>query len=264
MKIWQIILIVNAISALIFYFIMRGKAELRTYGKPKDGEVMNYFIAGNVGQGNSNFGLFLQGYKNYHVEGGTTCVIFKPHGFWAKTVAKQIEDDALEHNYKVRIWAISLGDEVARELEARGNLTRLETVDINPCVDIDTVASPFSHLVRILAVPMGIIKVALGWLSYLPVIPVDGGNYSYATLTDQYLGILFYKVPESANNYQCSKLVVYSRDDQFLRNTGVARYFYEVKSVTADIDHGNTVLGKQAYLDAMVPELARLGWFVEY
>ncbi len=261
-KITGIVLSSNILIAMMAYLVIGNGARLDTEKSTSDGGVMNYFIAGNLAQPRQAFKLFTDGYASFRVEGGITYATFSPIGYRPSTVAKQIEEDALAHNYQARVWTISLGDEVARELESRGNLQNLEICSINPCVDISTVSKNMRILVKVFAIPAELIKTALGLISYIPFIQVDGGNYSLSTLVDQYMAIYSYSASKDAADHKNTKLVVYSQDDWFLDNDTVSQYFQGVKSVVAETKHGNTVLDKQAYLDVMMLELIDMGWVV--
>ena len=261
-KVAGIIISSNIAIAVLTYLVIGNGACFEVEKPVSDGGVMNYFIAGNLAQPRQAFSLFTDGYASYQVDGGITYATFSTIGYRPSTVAKQIEEDALAHNFQAHIWTISLGDEVARELESRGNLKNMEICSINPCVDISTVSEKMRTLVKVFVIPAGAIKVALGMISYIPFIQVDGGNYSVSTLIDQYLAIYSYRASKDAADYKNTKLVVYSQDDWFLDNNTVSQYFQGVKNVIAETEHGNTVLGKDAYLDVMIPELINMGWMV--
>ena len=146
----------------------------------------------------------------------------------SKHFAEQIVNDIREGGYKdVRIFAISIGDKVARQLdsevghELRKSGIKITTYDINPCANRGEVKGGF-RLGLVLGAPLfRLITFALGPIGYLDIIPGDQGSvsdpnrHSLVEISSQLWAIAF----EDTGKFKKSRdNIVLSRDDARLDN----------------------------------------------
>lgn len=207
-------------------------------------QTMTYLIAGNLAQPESAFKFMEAEFgQNY------TYVSFGIYGWDAKTAAKYIAEDVKEHNYRARVFTISLGDHVARYLEADTDLRgKLEIYAINPCPNRSVLQKPYDTVLRF-CVPLAKgVCYALGWASVLPVIPCDGGNYSLILLIDQFYGIYYDSPPLGASQ---TYGIICSKRDEFICNEIVERIYLDAEITEIDTAHGDTIGESSKYSDAI-------------
>lgn len=209
-----------------------------------DERIMTYLIAGNMAQPESAFEFMKSEFgQNY------TYVSFSIYGWNAKTAAKYIAEDIKEHDYKARVFTISLGDHVARYLEADVELKgKLEIYVINPCPNRSVLQKPYDTVLRFCAPLAKGACYMVGWLSVLPVIPCDGGNYSLILLIDQFYGIYYDSPPLGASQ---TYGIVCSQRDEFIRNEVVEKIYLDAEIAEIDTVHGDTAGESSKYYDAI-------------
>lgn len=151
---------------------------------------MVYLIAGNLNQPEPAFKFMMS-----EVGPNWTYVNFGTLGWSVKSTAKAIIKDIREHNYKARVFAISVGDQVARYLEAELG-EEIKIYNINPC-STRMALQPKWRALTSLALPVeAICHLIFGWLSVIPFIEIGGGkNYSLITLIDQYWAMAYNHLP---------------------------------------------------------------------
>lgn len=205
---------------------------------------MTYLVAGTLAQPELAFEFMRSKFgENY------TYVDFSRLGWRAKPTAQRIAEDIREHNYRAKIFTISLGDHVARHLEAEPDLRgRIEVYAINPCPNRTAVREPFRTLLRFSAPMAEILCHLLGWLSVLPIIPCDGGLYSLMLAIDQFHEIYYDSPPLDADQ---TRGVVWSARDSFLRKESVQECYPQAKMVEIDARHGKTIQEAEKHYNAI-------------
>ena len=205
-------------------------------------KLMDYVVAGNANQGWAAFGFMRSKlHSNY------TYVNYSTVGWEVTTMVEKIATDIKEHNYKARIFTISVGDHVARYLENDGSLD-VTAYAINPCPNCWSVKWYLMVLLFVFAPIFCLICYGLGWLSIIPFIPTVGGKYSLMLLADQYLTIV-YDLPPNATTKTAG--IVLSKNDQLLNNDAIKQTFSKLKPEYVDAAHGDTVGAGSEYLRAV-------------
>ncbi len=207
------VLLLNAITfilARIWWGFHGGlAATLETHIGDTEDTTMTYFIAGNLNQADTAFDFMKSEFgSNY------TFVQFSTKGWNAKATAKLVEKDIREHGYHARIFTMSLGDHVARYLE-HGPCEDLEIYAVNPCPNRKALAPPLDTVLCFAAPVAEVVCHALGWISYLPIVPSWGGTYSPILLIDQYWCIYYDYPPMDTDQ---TRGVIYSMGDELLEN----------------------------------------------
>ena len=213
---------------------------------------MTYLVAGNLNQPTAAF-AFLEP----ELDGNVTYAPFGVCGWQAQATAEQILDDISEHGYtKVNVYTISLGDHVARYIEAGidDSECSLQVYAINPCPTAEAVKQPLRGLLTASVVPFEGVCYALGWLSIIPVIPTPGDNYSLILLADQYWEIVFDDAPHDISHtvgVVCSYPTPDAVDDGILLNAVLQEYYQDVPVVMVETSHGDTIGQAEKYLQAI-------------
>ena len=236
------LLALNAITyvgARSYWYATGGvAADLQVVREAGAGEVMNYFVAGNVNQPERAF-KFLED----RIDGGITYVTYaETRGCSMKQIVNQVLADAQQRNCRVRILGISIGDYVGRFAESE--LDNVETVAINPEPHPD-ILKPYANIGLKIATPiMEGLTVPLGWLSHIPCIR----GFSFAFLADQWRDIAY--CSDAPHVTDCTIGVICSSDDEFLQNAVIEDYFKGVPVITIDSHHGDTQGNGDAYAEA--------------
>ena len=212
-----------------------------------DTGVMNYFVAGNLNQPKKAF-AFLEDM----VEGGITYVNYATTtGCSMRQIIDQVLRDAKAQDCQVRVFAISMGERVARFVGAE--LTEAKTIAINPAPSPRILKPHVNIGVKIVAPMMEVLTVPLGWLSALPCIK----GFSLACLADQWRDIAYSYDTPKPNHATIG--VVCSSEDELLSNKEIADYYEGVPIVTIEGRHADTEGNAEAYAQALKQLLMTFG-----
>ncbi len=261
-----ILLVLNSLSFLVmrvyWYSSEKFGAELEVFESAPDGGKMYYLVAGCVNQPHSAF-CFLAD----ELDGGITLVNYRAvQGCSIKTIAEQVVEDAERHRYDVRVVGISIGDYVARRVEAE--IPGAKSVAINPEPDAG-ILRPYANVAsKVGSVLVEALTVPLGWLSAIPWYNGCGNYFSTAFIADQFRDIGFirsypnttkprlgsYQRVEHATNGTAGVIISErpgkAAGDEFLSNSSIREYFGDVPIAVAKTGHGNTVDGATEFLEA--------------
>ncbi len=220
-------------------------SNLITYRKPRSTRQMNYLVAGLLNQPATAF-RFLQ----KSLRGGITSARFSSLGWDSWSMARQIATDILQHDYQAMVYAISVGDKVARNLEEiLGD--RVTIITINPCTEPSFLKPFLRYSAKILVPILGCLCMLLGWLSAIPILELFGKNYkhySLALLVDQLWEIAYVRPqPETKRTVG----VVCSAKDEFLQNAEIREYFSGCPCETIQTTHAQTINCANDYLEAI-------------
>lgn len=236
-----IILLLNAVSFALsrLYWHLSGQtgATLSLRRAAREDKVMYYLVAGNLNQAHEAF-RFLED----SLEGGITIVDYEYlRGYNRKHIVQQIINDIRLYQYKPVVIGISMGDMIARDLAAY--FPDIESYAICPASDVRFL-QPYVRIGLTALMPLAeLLTIPLGWLSYLPIVPTGAGNFSLATLFDQWTHIAYQgKRPPSKQ----TKGVILALQDQFLDINKIPANYPNAVIVYADADHANTALDGKA------------------
>lgn len=158
----------------------------------------------------------------------------------AKAVARAVGPDD-----QVTVYAISVGDHVARYLETSPIREQVQIYTINPCPHRRALRKELRVLLMIAAPIFWVLCHLLGWLSIIPFIPATGGKYSLILLADQYMAISFDMPPIYTSQ---TRGVILSTADELLDNDYLERVFAGRKVIEIPTHHGDTVGAATEYL----------------
>lgn len=239
-------LLINAITFIIArcWWGLRGSlaATLEAHINDPNDKTMTYLIAGNLNQADTAF-KFMEPFfgSNY------TFVQFSTKGWSAQATAERIAQDIQENGYQAQIFTISLGDHVARYLEQElGNAIKIYA--INPCPNRSVLQKPWGTILKYVAPFAEILCHSLGWVSYLPIVPSFGGNYSPILLIDQFRCIYYDDPPrKSSHTYG----VICSNGDTFLDNATIEKFYLNAEIEHIDAGHSDIVDNADLYYNAI-------------
>lgn len=222
-------------------------------------ERANYLIAGTLNQAEAAF-QFLEPY----LTGDVIYVQFQSIGWDARATAQHIAEDVYPYQYdEVDIYAISVGDHVARYLDAYFDdceTTQVRIIAINPCPIIDCVRPQLRPYLKPLTPLFEVGCHALGWLSTAPIIPTAGGRYSLILLADQLWQTAWDQPPHSTSHTVgliCSRVSnkEHNDADDLLSNAAIREYFDtasgKIETVHINTAHGDTIGAGKDYLLAV-------------
>ncbi len=249
-----VLVIINAGSSVVarFHWNSTGETGARLYvaRKAEAGEVMNYLVAGSYQQPTGAFDHWL----TPKLKGGITYVMYSSYGCNMKHIAHQVINDIREHDYKARIFGVSIGDYVCRRAEAE--LENVETFAINPEPE-PAILRPWARAASIGGgVLLEALSVFTGYASVVPnpIMKTASGNVSLAYFADQLLNIgLIKPAPHAISKTKAVFLSGYSETeslDQFLQNQKILEYFAGVPVFWVHSDHGNSVDQADGYIEA--------------
>lgn len=234
-------------------FARDDSGQLRVVRESTDGE-MNYLIAGMLNQPGAAFWFWLD-----ELDGGVTLVEYENTGWRAEETAEKILADVAHNNYqKVRIFAISVGDQVARYLEAKVGDNAdvlLEIVAINPCSAAELLKLPVAVAAYTLTPLTRFGCYLLGWASLSPTkfLPASGGDYSLTLLTDQGQQIIDQHVPNVTIH---TVAVLVSEEDEFLDSEAICQYFPNAQIIfLPNTKHSDTFANAEVYREALLEVL---------
>lgn len=252
-----VVLLVNSATFIGAYCLRyrTNASRLRIARSAKSGETMNYFVAGMLNQPEPAFRFITD-----QVQGGITFADFRNTGWNAQATADAIIDDIQRHRYtKVRVFTISVGDQVARYLDScygDSSEPQLEVIAINPCPSA-WVLNDKAMLAASIGAPTAIFGCFLiGWLSIVPMpfLSTPGGNYSLYLLACQGTHIADY--PATGSVSQTLGIAI-SEDDEFLDRDELLDYFDGLPIVSIPhCRHGDTIGNAAAYKEAVRQILA--------
>lgn len=241
MRIFIAALMINALSFMVMrvYWRLTGKlsAEIvfprQKFRTEDEGEVI-FLSAGNLAQPRKAFEFLYSKLKRKQY----AFLEFKMIGWSARETAKAITKAVWPGN-RVTMYAISVGDHVARYLDESPALTQLQIYTINPCPCRRAVRKELRILLTVAAPIFWALCHMIGWLSVIPFIPATGGKYSLVLLADQYMTIAFDKPPIIYAPH--TQGVVLSAADELLDNDYLEQVFADQKIARVPTHHGDTV-----------------------
>ena len=211
-----ILLFLNVISCFIFrVFIHRGKVNIcdftiPEFGQPKE---INVLIAGFFTQPFSAYRELCQAHLAQEIY-----VIYSCFGWNAKNSAAQLDEALKKYTGKVNIYAISVGDKIAR------SMTRCNHIySINPCPNPCVLRNEWQRKLPPLAILLEAVAFVLGWLSVIPAIPTDDSPYSLALIADQLWEISVNRSTKPYNKSLTS--FVLSSKDEYINNDFIFHFY---------------------------------------
>lgn len=243
-----ILMIVNSLTFIMYYKEHERELrqlELRVIKSARAGEVMNYFLPGMMDQPDVNYAFLVEKKNGRHesiipeLNGGMTMVYFRHTGWDALPAAIAIQQDIAQCGYKrVRIFSLSVGDHVTRELEWYLGSVELENIAINPCSSEPVLNALCQWLVMYVVPIVRLLDYALGWLSIAPVISPGHKKYSLWLITDQATQLGCWREKFWIDS---TLGVILSSRDEFLDNGAIKQHFGEdVPYVMIDAKHADT------------------------
>ncbi|MBQ6354839.1 hypothetical protein IJJ18_00200 [Candidatus Saccharibacteria bacterium] len=240
------------------YNIEHEEATLQELRCEKDNprKVVNYIIPGMLRVPKSAFQPFVNEMVGDVVFVDLNCTVWD-----SKLFAKQIVEDAKAKGYlDVRIFAISIGDKVARKIDSKiGHDLRkagavITTYDINPCANRAEAASG-SRIGLVLGAPLfRLVTFLLGPLGYLDIIPgdrpskSDPNRHSLVELSSQIWAIAF----EDTGKFGRSSNLVLSKEDARLNNRQIREDAERANSIAViNSGHADIIGYRDNYLDAL-------------
>lgn len=232
-KIIIVLLIINAITCFIFrVFIHRGRLKILDFAsETNETSDVSILLAGIFNQPYGAFFL-LPAVKSDHM----IFCDYSCFGFNAKNAGKQINAMDIPSPSRVNVYAISLGDKVARYL------TRCTHIyGINPCPNPSVLRTNWQKILPPVALSLEIITLALGWIAVIPLVPSDDTCYSIALISDQLWEISINRSTPPDNKGITS--LVLSSKDEYIDDFKLWRFYKHLSmpEVTIDSKHGRTM-----------------------
>jgi hypothetical protein len=246
------VVLFNAVSFFLFTWVMGGNPELVRYRSLSEGR-MTYVVAGNLGQADEAVAAIVD-----EIQGGVTFVKFRNTGYHANRFVGSVVLDMrdLPEGTKVNVMGISLGCQPAQDIARR---TDAVFYAINPCMNADFLKPEWKTACYGTVIVGTPVKVALGWLSIVPVFNLAGNlpmhNYSVATLVEQLSEVAFY----DAGPADVRARVVISDEDELLKREVIEEYFAGAELRIVQATHASI----NTYPDEYRVALADLGLFGE-
>lgn len=184
-----------------------GRIETLYYDEEED--IASFFIPGINGPPKEVFETYAAS-----VAGNVYLVHHSHHGFSPKLLARQIEQHAKNHGYnKINIYSISVGCKVAQKLEKNTD----NSVLLNPCLKPAHLKPGLRMILQITTPILVLLRIALGILADLPILPIDGTWRSLSENFEQlfYIAWVPYDFPRNIRG------VILSQEDQFLDNNEI-------------------------------------------
>lgn len=256
MKIWQVVLIINAMSfvlARIFWRLTgRLSAKLEASWTKRPGRVIRgeVFVLspGNLAQPEKAFRFLFPRLR------GKRCIYlkFKMIGWSPRSTVNSVLKAVAEAD-KVTVFSISLGDHIARGLEGLMIQRELNICAINPCPSRRALKIQWRWLLTIFGPVFWLLSHAIGWLSIIPFIPGTGGKYSLMLLADQYMVLVYNRAPKYCVR---TKWLVLSEKDELLDNGYLSYLYKRARIAWTPTGHADTV-GKSSVFSCVVAGLMR-------
>lgn len=206
--------------------------------EPIGNDKSRYFLfAGMMNQPDKAFCFMddLQGELNY--------VMYSNFGFSPNLMAKGVSCyiNELESDEMPILIGISLGDQVVAELlddNVMGFLPEKKVYAINPCTGKEFLVEEEAKKISWARVPLRGFAILLGPLSFIPIIPSDGGFMSFRLLADQ---IYYLGSPMKLSFKNTRDGVILSTEDEYLDNSTIMQKFSGAKIEFVDCKHGRTM-----------------------
>lgn len=214
---------------------------------------MDYLVAGIFDHPDVSM-RFLQ--KKYNR--GITIVNNSNFGWSPERIAQAIVNDIEQHNYHATVYAISIGDQVARFIEEACYLRnipedQIRIISLNPCPNCHMLKPHWRIIAKVCTAIIAAFTYLLGWISVIPIIPSFEHKFcSLAFISDQLLSLAAIHPPKYGCSYPNTIGIVLSDNDQFLDNSQVINYFhYQTKVETIPTAHAYTVHAPHLYQAAI-------------
>lgn len=216
-KIIIIVLLLNIVSCFVFrVFIHRGRMKIYDFD-PKGEKAAKEASILIAGLGNQPYSA----YKELEPSVGAEREIYAEYscfGWNAKNSAEQLDEIKFHPDTRVSVYAISVGDKIARYLK------RCERIySINPCPHPSVLKDRYQIILPILSVILEVLTFSLGWLAVIPFIPVEEVHYSLALLADQLFEISLDRRTPPGNRGITS--IVFSIFDEYIVPTRVMKFY---------------------------------------
>lgn len=227
-----------------FYALVNPK--IYTVKSIKNNKYKYFLFAGMTNQPNKAFCFMedLGGELNY--------VMYSNYGFSPKLVARGVASriQEFESDELLVLMGISLGDQTVSKLlenKVMEFFPNTRTYSINPCTGKEFLAKEELKKIRLSRMPLLIFAILLGPLSFIPVIPSDGGLMSFRLLVDQiyYLGSAMSLSPKNSRDG-----VILSTDDEYLNNCAIMQKFDGAKLKFVNCQHARTIDKMDLYREA--------------
>ncbi len=209
-----VLLLINVFSAALYrLLIARGKLVLKRLSGFRSGRHNLFLVAGFWNQADRAYQ-----YIRFPDEVNRYALNFSAFGYNPRVAGEQIAQLLYP---KDSICAISVGAK-AVEYSALFDWARRVTL-ICPCSHPSVLKPFFRWATRILSPLLELVSFGLGWLAFLPIIPIKlGGRASVALVADQLFWIA-YGNPK-VDVYRHTGLIM-SRDDELLLNGELERIY---------------------------------------
>lgn len=230
-----IVLLINIVSCFIFrVFIHRGRMNIYDFSAeenqaPKEASIL---IAGLANQPYSAFrelGKSVSASRMIYAE-------YSCFGWNARNSAAQLDCLKYDRNTLVSVYAISVGDKIARRLNRCQNI-----YSINPCPHPSVLKDKFQRILPVVSFVSEALVFLLGWIATIPFIPTEENvRYSLALLADQLWEISVRRDTPPGNRGITS--VIFSTYDEYIVPTRVMKFYKcpTIPYVTIDSKHART------------------------
>lgn len=231
---------------------LKGKFKVRTwinYDAPPSGKKV-CLVSGFRNQPDVAFGLI-----DFSRCRKIVWLMYSNFGFNMNLAARQMYE-VCTAGYGTEVFAISFGAMVHQHANLR------KGVLIDPCINPEVILEPYRQKFRRNAIIYGALSAILGWLAFIPVIPVEKPalsgialspvRYSLALLADQmyYIGYSETKVKESRG-----VTLVLSNYDGLLDNERIIRDFRAARVIMIPAGHADTLANPEPYQKVLEPLL---------
>lgn len=196
---------------------------------------MNYLIAGCANQPKMAFRLLTDAMTS----GGITHVNYTSIGHSPKAMAREVMREIQRRHCEATIYAVSIGDQVARYLEEMLG-DEIEVIAINPCPQPRALRWHKRLLGMVSGPILQVLKYALGLLSLIPLTPA---GYSISLIADQIWAAAYIAAPQ---NCKQTKGVVRSLQDEFLRGEWM-NDFYPAEIIDIEATHADVIRRASEY-----------------
>lgn len=219
-------------SVIVENFIAKRLGEFESLQAKTGRTVATYFIPGLNGPPSEVFGKYAD------VTPGDTWLFRYSHlGFDPELNGAQIAEHAKSHGYTdVNVYAISIGAKVARYIRFDNHDVNLHIWLICPASKPNYLWSNLHILLKVVSPIMMVLRLCLGVLSDIPILPIDGVWRSYADQAEQLFSLAYRKTHQPDNTVG----IILCEDDQFLDNNVIALDNDNIKNVVVtDTSHAD-------------------------
>ncbi len=247
-----IVTLINIITYTRFRLQMNGRARLEVRKPAKEGEKMTYCLPGMKSDPENAF-KFIENTaftERNLINGGITYVYYEDSGFYPKAIARQIVADVKKHHYTPYIISVSVGDQIARHVEAE--LENLSIIAINPATNRDCLSLDYRIKLRFKLFFENIILFFAGWIGQLRLIKLSGNKRQSLALYNDMKNYLAKSKLAIGNT--ATKVVVFSYYDNILDNISVYNQFSrvtDIEGILIDTEHANLSIGGILYRDKL-------------